>query len=66
MKYKIEQDCGKWKIARHDNDMALYARCPCGYEYNASCFIASVMTIELVPLHNFCPNCGEQMKGETE
>ncbi len=55
---------GEWHIFEIEGDMAYYAECPsCGYRYG--CGNRRFSTIkEKIEIHNFCPDCGADMRGE--
>jgi hypothetical protein len=60
---ETEAECetlDRWEIVHHKGDLALYARCKCGYEYNASIFNREKMECEVHSLHAFCPACGSK------
>ena len=54
----VEVVHGKWEMGVDEGDYEYGTCSACGYnEYNAFCC--------LLP-HNYCPNCGADMRGETE
>lgn len=56
-----------WKIVKCKPDIALYAKCKCGYKYSCSQSKRNAdgtwsFEQEIVILHNYCPNCGARKK----
>lgn len=60
-----------WEIRKYNGDIALYARCLCGFEY---CCSHNAQTEdgkfsfeqEIDWLYHYCPNCGARKKWQTE
>lgn len=57
----------KWDIVKYKGDMAIYARCKCGFEYNCgrpnhtqdgSFSLTQIPTI----IYRYCPICGAKKK----
>ena len=63
MKNKRGTDHG-WTIIKYKGDIALYAKCLCGFRYVASRNEGRTedgswsMRQKIFKLYNFCPNCG--------
>lgn len=56
-----------WEIRRYDGDMALYAHCKCGFQYNCSPSTRQPDgTLSLNPVatlfYSYCPACGAYKK----
>jgi len=52
-----------WIIIKYPHDIALYARCSCGFEYCASTSKRNKdgswsFEQEITKRYNYCPNCG--------
>jgi len=53
----------EWQIVQYKGDIALYARCKCGYRYACSQSKRApdgtwTFEQEVRWLHNYCPQCG--------
>ena len=60
-----------WEIRRYDGDMALYANCKCGFQYNCSSKMRQPDgTLSLNPVatlfYSYCPACGAYKKWYNE
>lgn len=54
-----------WKFVKYKSDLAIYARCSCGFIYPAYKNKESgIIAMEIAPekLYNYCPNCGARKK----
>lgn len=67
MKNKRGTDPG-WTIIKYKGDIALYAKCLCGFQYAASKNAGRNkdgswnMTQKIFELYQYCPNCGARKK----
>ena len=55
-----------WEIRCYKGDIAWYAHCRCGYEYNCSRFKKGSLAREISWLSNYCPYCGARKKRYNE
>lgn len=61
-----------WEIRKYAYDAALYAYCPCGFEYRCSQAATdedghwNPFIQEIHFLYRYCPNCGAKKKWMTE
>jgi len=55
-----------WVIRRYKGDIAWYAHCKCGYEYNCSQFKKDSWQQEIKWIYSYCPNCGARKKWYNE
>lgn len=51
-----------WKILRYKGDIALYAKCKCGFQYQCS----NSMEQKIETLYYYCPHCGAKKKWITD
>lgn len=56
-----------WNIRRYRGDIALYAKCSCGYQYRCSTGKRNEdgtwsLEQEITILNNYCPYCGAHKK----
>lgn len=56
-----------WEIRRYDGDMALYAHCKCGFQYNCSSETRQPdgtwsLKQHITLFYNYCPVCGAYKK----
>ena len=66
MKMKRGKD-SYWKVVRYNGDMALYATCKCGYEYNCGRSKSPTSMIQVPALfYRYCPYCGARKKWYNE
>lgn len=58
MKLKRGKD-HTWEVRRYLGDIALYANCKCGFEYDCSAMSnGDKIKVEIVQIYNYCPVCG--------
>lgn len=52
-----------WRTVKYKGDLAIYAKCKCGFRYNCST-VQSVkpFKVEIDCLYHYCPNCGAHKK----
>lgn len=60
-----------WEIRKYKGDIALYARCACGFEYFCSHNAKTKngkfsFEQEIDWLYRYCPNCGARKKWQTD
>ena len=60
-----------WRVIKYKGDMAIYARCKCGFEYNCGTrehLDDGTLGFSQVPtfFYRYCPNCGAKKKWRTE
>lgn len=61
-----------WEIRKYFGDIALYARCKCGFEYACSSSKRNEedgswsFKQEITKLYYYCPNCGARKKWYNE
>ena len=56
-----------WEIRKYDGDMALYASCKCGFQYNCSSKTRQPdgtwsLKQHITLFYNYCPVCGVYKK----
>lgn len=56
-----------WRTVKHGGDLAIYARCRCGFEYSVQKEVRGEDGCWLLPreadpakMYHFCPNCGSR------
>lgn len=57
----------EWQICKYLGDIALYARCKCGFYYSCSSSARNPdgtwsFKQEITKLYHYCPNCGARKK----
>lgn len=60
-----------WEVRRYTGDIALYAHCKCGYQYNCSSKKRNKdgsWSLEpvITKIHFYCPHCGARKKWYNE
>ena len=56
-----------WQIIKYNGDIALYAKCKCGFHYCCSSNIRNIdgnwsMKQEITKIYPYCPCCGARKK----
>lgn len=56
-----------WQIIKYNGDMALYAKCKCGFRYCCSSNIRNIdgswsIKQEITKIYPYCPCCGVRKK----
>ena len=51
-----------WRMIRYKGDLAIYAKCKCGFIYNCSTFNTNEYKTKINLLYHYCPQCGAYKK----
>ena len=55
-----------WQIIKYKGDIALYAKCKCGFYYHCSRCKQNSFEQEITYLYRYCPHCGARKKWMTD
>lgn len=60
-----------WQTVKYRGDIAIYARCKCGFRYNCSSSIRNEdgswsLKQQITFLYRYCPSCGARKKWYNE